>query len=207
MARVHAMDVPIKKTGNWVFDTFDKFYEISENLFDLKTLYEESNCPTLQTKNLSQEIKWIKQVVLECDSPINFTHVDFRGSNIMVTETNGIVLCDLEYSCYGFRGVDFGSIFVEWGHNIEDFIKPLNFVDDKKFLPFIESYIEESVKLRGNEFIEDKRNSIEHILKEGKVFSLVSLMFFVLISLKSNESIIADIPFDKKKSMVYHFKC
>ena len=136
---------------------------------------------------MTEEINWLKQVIIDCDSPINFSHVDFRGPNIMVTETDGIVLCDFEYSCYGFRGADFGTIFNEWGRPLQDFMKPPTFVDDTTLKPFIETYIEESVKLRGHTFNEDKRNSLEHILKEGKVFSLMSQMFFVLITLKSNE--------------------
>ena len=41
LAQVHSMDVPIKKIGNWIFETFDNFYKTAENLFDLNALFEQ----------------------------------------------------------------------------------------------------------------------------------------------------------------------
>jgi choline/ethanolamine kinase len=122
LARVHAMDVPIKKTGNWVFETFDSFYEIAYQKFPINQLIEECNCETLKKHDLKKEIQWLKNCVKETNSPIVFCHNDFRGSNIMVTDPNNnnigdkkdrITLCDFEYSSYGYRGYDFGCIFSE----------------------------------------------------------------------------------------------
>lgn len=203
MARIHAMEVPIKKTGNWLFETYDNFYQTASKLFDLDQLYKDANCQTLMEHDLPQEIDWLKKAVLAVDSPITFTHIDFRGSNIMVTEPDDeIILCDLEYSCYGFRGFDFGSLFYEWGKEFLEWFKHFDFPTDQQITPFIDSYIEESVKQRGKEFSEDPRNSVQHILKETKVFALCNLMFFVLMNLRQDSSIIDDIPFDKLATTV-----
>jgi len=204
------MNVPIKKTGNWIFDTFDNSYELAKERFDLKELYEKYNCQTLNKYDLEQEIQWLKERVLETNSPTLFCHNDFRVNNIMVIESDNqnkndinekIVLCDFEYSSYSFRGVDFGTIFALWGKNWADFFKSHDFPDDSLIKPFISAYIEESIKLHGKEFSENKLNSMEQILREVKVFALVSEMFLVTMILKSNESL-DDKPFDKSQPMV-----
>ncbi|XP_054157302.1 choline/ethanolamine kinase-like [Oppia nitens] len=203
LAQIHAMDVPIKKSNNWIFETFDRSYEEANNLFDLKALYDECNCQTLKGHELIDEIQWLKDTITSLDSPIAFTHVDFRGSNIMVTDEDGIILCDFEYSCYDYRGCDFGTLFAEWGKNFLDFLKPQDFPNDEIFKPFIDIYINEMTRLKGNVFTDDKRNTFEHILKEGKVFALASNMFFIVMTLKQNESVIPDITFDKNQEMKF----
>ena len=202
LAKIHSMDVPIKKSSNWTFHFFDTSYKVANERFDLNSLYEECNCETLKAKDLKEELENLKQLIIKADSPKTFTHVDFRGSNIMLTETDGMVLCDFEYSCNDFRGVDFGTLFTEWGREIGTYLDPWKFTDDHTIKPFIDSYIDESTKLFGEEFASDPRNSFEHILRETKVFSLVGIMFFVLFSLKIKDSVIEDFPFDKKKTMV-----
>ncbi|XP_054156456.1 choline/ethanolamine kinase-like [Oppia nitens] len=198
LAQIHAMDVPIKKSGNWVFETFDNSYDEANRLFDLKSLYDECNCQTFKAHDLNDEIQWIKDKITELDSPIVFTHVDFRGSNIMVTDENDLILCDFEYSCYGYRGYDFGTLFAEWGKNFFDFLKAQNFPNDNTIKPFIDVYIEEMIRLKGKTFTDDKRNTFEHILKEIKLFTLAANMFVITLSIKSNESVFVDRPFDKK---------
>ena len=202
LAQFHSLDVPIKRSGNWVFDFIDNNYSEANKLFDLNALYSECNCITLKTYDLLTELEWLKRTVTEVDSPVMFTHSDFRSSNIMVTESDGIVICDYEYSCYSYRGCDFGTIFADWGQSWEEVKTVQEFASDHTLKPFIDAYINELIKLNGEKFREDQRNSVQHILKEGKVFALVSYMFFILLTLKANESVFANIPFDKKKQMV-----
>ncbi len=210
LAQVHAMDVPIKKTGNWIFETFDSFYEIAYQKFPINEFIEECNCETLKKYDLKEEIEWLKNCVKETNSPIVFCHNDFRGSNIMVTDPNNnnigdkkdrITFCDFEYSSYGYRGVDFGTIFAEWGRSWNDFMKLHHFPNDSTIMTFIEEYVSESVKILGKEYSTNELNSLEQLLKEVKVFVLVSNMFFVTFIIKSDEGM-ESIPFDRKKNMV-----
>ncbi len=187
-------------------EKIDNFFELTHQRFNFNQMLDQYNCETLKKYDLKQEIVWLKKCVLNTNSPIVFCHNDFRGSNIMVTESNNnndkIILCDFEYSSYGFRGVDFGTIFAEWGKSWSDLLKPHHFPDDSLIKPFILTYIEESVKIHGKEYSENKFNSVEQILKEVKVFTLVSNMFNVTIILKFDESL-DDRPFNKKQSMVW----
>ena len=196
------MDVPIKKTGNWLFDFYDHNYKLANDRFNLKQLIEDSKCQTLKTYDIGQELEWLKKSLIQLESPHLFSHVDFRSSNVMITESDGMILCDFEYSCYGYRGFDFGSMFYEWGQVWGKWSASQDFATDDTIKPFIDSYIEESVKLKGKQFSENRSNSFENILKEVKLFSLAACMWTVVFHLPMNESIITEIPFNKIESMV-----
>ncbi|CAG2116731.1 unnamed protein product [Medioppia subpectinata] len=202
LAGIHTTVVPIKKTQNWIFDHFEDSYNKAYKMFDINALIDECNCETLKTHDLKEEIQWIKDLITESDSPVTFTHIDFRGHNIMVTESDGLVICDFEYGCYGCRGFDFGSLFVGWGRNCHQHLRYVKFPDDNTIRPFIDSYIKESTKILGIRFTNDIRNTFQHILKETKVFTLVTTMFLVLYLLNVNELTNNNRPFDKKKMMV-----
>ena len=199
------MQVPIKRTGNWINNNFEKWIKEAYDRFDIDKIIDEYNCETLKKYKIKQELDWLLKTVAELDSPVTFTHVDFRGSNIMVTEPDDrILLCDFEYSGYGYRGSDFGTIFAEWNGRVwADFTTLHDFPEDNQIIPFLESYVEESSRLLGESFAKDKRNSFDHLLKEVKLFSLVSNMFFVLLTLKTNKNIRDPTKtFDKRTTMV-----
>ncbi|XP_054157294.1 choline/ethanolamine kinase-like [Oppia nitens] len=125
LARIHTMDV--------------------SQQFDLPALIDECQCETLKQYDIKQELDWLKGVIIKSKSPIVFNHVDFRGSNIMITENDGLILCDFEYSAYGYRGFDFGTIYVEWGRDMHlDYFSGITqLAADSDFKPFIKSYIQE----------------------------------------------------------------
>ncbi|CAG2181819.1 unnamed protein product, partial [Oppiella nova] len=125
LAAVHAMKVPIKVNTNWIFDDFPKFYETGYKKFPINQMIDELNCETLKKHDLKEEMQWLFNAITKSKCPIVFSHHDFRGSNIMITEPNDeIILCDFESSSYGYRGSDFGSIALEWGRDSSEFGKP-----------------------------------------------------------------------------------
>ena len=202
LARIHAMDVPLKRTGSLLFDFFDDTYRVGNESFDLKALIDESHSQTLKDYDVGQELEWVKKIILDLNPVQTFVHGDYRGANILITESDGIVICDFDLSSYGYRGFDFGTIFCELGRQWGQWEDPHQFPNEQTFKVFINSYIEESVKLKGKQFIEDNRNSFENILKEIKVFTLVGYIWIVMFLLAKNESIIPGVPFDKLQLMV-----
>ncbi|CAG2178421.1 unnamed protein product, partial [Oppiella nova] len=172
LAAIHSLEVPLKLSHNWIADSYDHFFHLSKQRFDLNSMFNEYDLETLKTHDLSEEIQWMKELILATDSPVTFAHNDFSENNIMVTKSNDIVVCDYEYSCRGYRGYDFGSLLLVWRRNACEIRKPHEFPDDHTLRQLIEPYIEESVKLNGNEFLKDKRNSVESMLREVKVFTV-----------------------------------
>ena len=197
LAQFHAMEVPIIKTGNWLFNNYDKSLKSAKERFDLKQLFEETNCQTLMSYDLEREVEWVKRAVLDIQSPYVFNQTDFSCPNILVTESDGIVLIDFEYSCYSFRGHDLGCIFSQWERSSETADQPFQFPDDHIIKPFIESYIEESAKVKGKQYTEDNNNSFEKIVKESKVFGLTAFLSYTFSILLKDKSFS-----DKKGTMV-----
>ncbi|CAG2102429.1 unnamed protein product [Medioppia subpectinata] len=203
LAKLHSLDVPIKLDNKWLFEYLDGFYEMAFKEFPINDMIEEYNCQTLKKHDLKAEIEWLKSAIIGAKSPIVFSHIDFRGSNIMVTEPNDeIILCDLEYSGYGFRGFDFGTILVEWGRGFGDYNTLTTFPDNTVTEPLIKAYIEESVQIFGEEFGKNEINSYDHILKEAKVFSLAAFMWLILFCLKNDENG-GGLPLNKQVMMVF----
>ncbi|XP_054157293.1 choline/ethanolamine kinase-like [Oppia nitens] len=203
LARIHTMDVPNNRSKNWLFDYFDSYYEKANQLYNIPALIDEYQCETLKQYDIKQELDWLKDMIIKSKSPIVFNHVDFRGSNIMITENDGLVLCDFEYSAYGYRGFDFGTIYLEWGTDpllvYSNGITEL--AADTEFEPFIKSYFQEMVGIYGDKFATDPRNTVDAMLKEIKLFSLVAYMFIVIFTLQQTESVVNGNPYDKKYEM------
>ena len=201
------MDVPIKKNTNWIVDFFDSAYEEAFNKFPIKDLINELNLETLKKYDLKEEIQWLKKTLEDIGSPNVFSHIDFRGSNIMIVEPNDqIILCDFEYSSYGYRGFDFGSIAVEWNRHIDELFKAENFLEkypnDNQIKTILKPYIEESERIFGKKWSEDRINSMDQLVKEVKLFSMVANMFIVLFAIKNDEKDEKAFPMDKKIMMV-----
>ncbi|CAG2121610.1 unnamed protein product, partial [Medioppia subpectinata] len=81
LARIHAMDVPVKRK-HWFFTTAYNWYNIIENDPKTQTLVNELNLNALKTHSLKAELDFVKQLVDKCDSPLVFCHNDFRSVNI-----------------------------------------------------------------------------------------------------------------------------
>ena len=110
LARIHCLDVPVKKNTNWKTKLMEKSLDEAFKKFPLEKEIEQFNCETLKNNDLRAEMKWCEGVLAKVNSPIILCHNDFRSSNLMVTEPNNeLVVCDFEYGGYGHRGGTLGS--------------------------------------------------------------------------------------------------
>ncbi|XP_054157317.1 choline kinase A2-like [Oppia nitens] len=189
LARIHAMDVPIKRT-NTRLDRIDEWYRFAfEGNFDIKAIFEANNCQTLLNADIKSEIDFIKDVIVKADSPIVFNHCDYRSSNLLVTEsadkTDGpIVVCDFEYGSYGFRGFDFKSLIQEWGRKPFDYSVDGLPLEDSVLRPLVEIYVNECEKIFGKQFTANEINSVDHIINEINLLHLFSLLFLTIFFIK-----------------------
>ena len=203
MAKIHSLSAPIKKDPNWLYDIMFRFYDVGQKKHPLKQHYEEYNLETLKNNDLKVEIDWIKGVIESSGSPVVFTHNDYRSSNLMITEPNDdLVVCDYDISGYGYRGFDFVSLMSEWGRPQFDMSPREGLpVKDSDYRPMIEIYVKEMERINGKSYSENKINSVDHILKEIKIFLLFSNIFGTVWWLKIDEKD-DDLMFNKKVLMV-----
>ena len=208
MARLHSMQVPINRNTGWLLDTIDKNVENAYNEFPIEKMINEYELTTFKTIELNEQLEWLRHTIKSMDSPICFSHNDFRGNNIMVSKEYDlnsnfkecILFCDFEVSGYGYRGADFGTLFAEWNRKDRAYREIQDFPNDSTIEPFIDEYIRESVCIYGNQYLNDKRNTFEHILKEVKVFTLVSYMVMLTSCLAIQDY--KQMGIDKKDLMV-----
>ena len=203
LARIHSMDVPVKKNTNWVERLLDRSYKEAFEKFDIEKEIHDYNCEALKNNDLMAEMQWIKGVLKKANSPVVFTHNDYRSSNLLITEPNNeLVVCDFEYGGYGHRGHDFLNIMREWGRNPFDFKDMANLPpEDSLFRPFIEIYVEECIRISGKSYSENEINSVDHILKEAKIYLLNGTLFFTIFLLKNDENN-DELPTNRRVSMV-----
>ncbi|CAG2174543.1 unnamed protein product [Oppiella nova] len=171
LSQWHAMDVPVKRR-HWLSEMFDHFYDMCEQNIPFKELAQELNCETFVRYDLKGEKEFIKDLITRTDSPMVFTHNDFRSSNILIVEDRDeseaqVVFCDFDGSGYGYRGQDFGSIMFEWGRTWDSMQDLHTFPDDTTIILIIECYNRESERIYGTEYSANPRNSVKQMLIEN----------------------------------------
>ncbi|CAG2166894.1 unnamed protein product [Oppiella nova] len=197
IARVHALDVPLPKK-HWIFREMDlnceeayrrpAINEMIEGLncetiksHDLKAevqpaineMIEGLNCETIKSHDLKAEVQWLKDMSVKIDSPLVFSHNDLFSSNVLVLDNetasgDQLVICDYEYSSYGFRGMDLGTIINEWGRLRTDILTVHTFADDSTIKQLLQYYVSENEIIFGKSWSQNGMNSTEQLLKEVK---------------------------------------
>ncbi|XP_011138554.1 choline/ethanolamine kinase isoform X3 [Harpegnathos saltator] len=138
--------------------------------------------------------KWLKTLVLQQKLPVVFCHNDMQEGNILLRENMQkpeLVVIDFEYCSYNYQGFDIANHFVEWQYNYTTpnypfFHELLNAGPTREQkLNFIRSYL----RALGKEGAAEE----ERIMKEMKMFSLASHLFWGLWSIINVK--ISQIPF------------
>ena len=184
LARIHYTKVPTKKKLR-LFKQIRTDVKEAYERFPIGQLIDELKLDCLKENDLLKEIDFIEKVVLKLNPKIVFIHNDFRNRNILVKEKNNeqdkLTICDFEYGHYGYRGSDLGFLFGAWGQH--KFVLEPEFVSDDVMEQFLQYYNEECIKINGQQYLKDERNTIENLIREAEVFylsfTLLSVTFFL----------------------------
>ncbi|XP_054157311.1 uncharacterized protein LOC128955663 [Oppia nitens] len=203
LARIHAMDVPINRTFNWLTTELNDIYKLAfEGSIDIKAMSEKYNCEALMTADMKNEVQFINELIVKANSPIVFIHCDYRSSNLLITESvdksdGPLVVCDFEYASYGYRAYDFMPLLQEWGRNQLNLNVDGIPLEESISRPLIEIYVDECHRIYGEEYSANAINTVDHILHEIKIFYVIYQFFMTLICLKmdlNNNAILKNLP-------------
>jgi len=190
LARFHSLQVPLSKK-NHLHQSIVDLHARAYKKYPIDQLIAEMKLETLANNDLISEFEFIKKLMIKTDSPVVFVHNDFRNRNLLVKDEGGIegdmiVVCDFEYANYTYRAYDFGTLFSKaWGGMA---LKRKPLVADEVMRPFFEEYIDEMIRIHGREkYLSDKRNTVERMLLEVKVFHLIPIMFACVFFLQADE--------------------
>jgi thiamine kinase-like enzyme len=189
LARFHSIKAPLPKQNLTLFNFRDSYRKAFVKHPDLKQQLVDLKLELLQKTDIIAELDWLERVTKAMDCPVGFIHHDYKNMNLLVKNEsdspgNNIVVCDFEYACYGYRGIDFGILFSNWG--MQGFQK--HHLPSKEVLSgFLNEYIKESVKIHGEKFARNASNSVERMIKEVHVFHLAMCVFRIAIFLGIEE--------------------
>lgn len=200
LARINHLNVPIRKDSNLLFEDMKGSIEFAYEHCKVNELAEELDLKSLKAVNVLTEYHALMNQIVALNAPVVFCHNDYRGSNLLVTEDNKILACDLEYGGMGTRGYDFASILTEWGKkDLMDM--PAALSDETVITNLVKMYIEECDKIVPG-YSKAPENSLAAHLNELRLMLLANTLFFISLMMKQQESIIPTMVFDAKKQMV-----
>ncbi|XP_034233872.1 choline/ethanolamine kinase isoform X3 [Thrips palmi] len=130
MAEIHAMNVPISKEPNWLWDTMNRW--LQNAMVTLKdpaphtTPRNAHIIANIAKLDLAAEVKWLKKFLTRVNSPVVFSHNDMQEGNILLVKDcipTRLVLIDFEYCSYNYRAFDLANHFLEWTYDytLEEF--------------------------------------------------------------------------------------
>ena len=186
LAAIHCLEVPIEKDPNWLQDFADIRCKNAFKKFPIEEEILKYNCETLKAHDLKDELNFIKNVIERVNSPVVFTHNDYRSLNLMITEPNDeLIVCDFDISCYGYRGNDFVYLIRDWRPRDESY-KVMEGIpcEDSVLSPLLHIYLKEMQRIVGKDYFENEINSVEHLIREVKVFSLFQILVTCVYTLK-----------------------
>nr|XP_046913632.1 LOW QUALITY PROTEIN: probable ethanolamine kinase A [Dermatophagoides farinae] len=125
--------------------------------------------------DMESDREFLKKLINKVDSPLLFSHNDLNRQNRLVKfDDNGqkqIYFIDLDFTNYGWRGLDLGRYFSNYRHH-DDMFGNEGFPDDQQMNLFLDEYRCELSKHHSSEWLKDERNSLEHLRDEAKIFTL-----------------------------------
>ena len=191
LARFHAMKPPLPRNHDLITTFFtSSAKKLKESAEKYNKLFESYECKALLDCDMSSEVNWILESIPTFESPIVFSHNDFRFRNQMITEDKEVVLGDFEMSSYYCRGFDLAALFYKTDTN-EEVIKE-----------FITQYLKEGNRIFGKTYSDNATNSVDHILQELKQFTMVYSLFMANLFLHND---ILHMHFNEKTCMVSHY--
>ncbi|XP_076805139.1 choline/ethanolamine kinase-like isoform X2 [Clavelina lepadiformis] len=201
LSEYHRLVMPVKKDPTFIMSKMFKYLEKSKNVH-FSDSYKESLYLQFMQHDVSEEVQFVKRMVLQMQPVVVFCHNDAQEGNLLCADDNNrqnpVQMIDFEYSSYNYRGFDIGNHFCEWMYDYSHpswpfySYKPENFPTREQQLIFVDSYLEsmyKAVPSRKN----DSRWSREFVLKEADRLVLLSHIFWALWSIVQAQ--ISDIGF------------
>ncbi len=203
LARVHHLQVPIRKEHSTFFSQTAAHLEGVLSDDRAEKLIEKNNLKVLSVEGVKKEYEELQQRVKDARVKTVFCYNDFRGSNILVsnTEPGKIVFTDLEYAGYGSRGMDICIYMHEWGKPSLSDMENRALAPDEVIRHFLSLYLE-GVDLVKPGYSKRPGNGVEDILKEVKIATLQMGLFSVLMMMNMRKSIIDLVPYNPDGLMV-----
>lgn len=184
MAKLHSLEVPsyFKDREPFLWLKIDKLLENVPTSFpDPET--QRSFCSYIgSVENLRKEINWVKDLLVNCKSPIVLCHNDIHSANLIYNdETGDMKLVDFEYTGPNYLAFDIADHFCEFaGVENVDYRK---FPEEDVRKQWIRVYLEEVQKLHGENEAEISDRKVQEVCDDVNKLVLGCHLFWIVWSL------------------------
>jgi ethanolamine kinase len=138
---------------------------------------------------LGAELDQLEALVASLRSPVVFCHNDALAFNFIMQPDGALLLCDVEYGGYNYRGFDVGNHWCEWtGFELD--ITRFPDVDQQRL--WCQYYLDAVRTI--DAAAPNAHTSIEALRREGQFFTLMSELFWIAWALLQAE--VSEIDFD-----------
>lgn len=197
--------MPIRKDSTWLLRIIREWIEFAYEKLQVRHFVEQFDLDAFKCRDLLEELVDFERYYGEANSPPAFSHIDFRGSNILVEDSSlesqvKLSVVDMEHCAFAPRAFDMATFLTEWGKELFDF-ENLGMPEDAVIEHYVNLYVEACTQLVPG-YADKPENRPELIFREVKFFILVNIMFFIALSIKQEESVIIAVPFNPLIKMV-----
>lgn len=186
LARVNNLNVPISKR-NRLIDQIETMiedgYKSQEMVNHIRLLPNDS---VFKSCDLREEVKYLKKVGAQLNAPVVFCHNDLLGSNILIVKAGEVLLIDLEYCAYGFRGIDLAMLLNQYEREPFEYLD-VSLPEDAVIEQYLNYYIEACNEIVPG-YSDKPENSLKRHVDEVKVATLNYLMILMAFFLSQKES-------------------
>jgi len=209
LAYFHSLTMPISKKRIWLYDNLKHYYDAK--LKPVIELMENGNRlpENIKLFDWRRELSWLTKCVYDIESPIVFSHNDFRAANILIrpdtekfTHDNELVFVDFDYNCYGPRGYDLAQFTTIPMYTISltdgDLVVDTNlYPNEEKRRQICQLYLDgiKNYSTDGAKKISTDKDNVDHLMKEIAIFTVVLYMngLMVLIVMANNVDLMVNL--------------
>ena len=184
MAKLHSLTIPsyFKDRKPFLWLKMDQLLENVPTSFSDPDAQRSFLDSVGSIGNLRKEIKWVKELLVDCKSPIVLCHNDIHSANIIYDEETGdMKLVDYEYTGPNYFVFDIADHFCKFAgvENVDYNKYPKEDVQKR----WVRMYLEEGQHLRGEKEFEISEKSVLEICADVRKLVLGCHLFWIVWSL------------------------
>lgn len=184
MAKLHSLEVPsyFRDREPFLWRKMDQLLENVPTSFpdpdDQKSFLNSIG----SIENLRKEIRWVKELLVDCKSPIVLCHNDIHSANIIYDEETGdMKLVDYEYTGPNYFSFDIADHFCEFaGVDNVDYSK---YPEEDVQKRWVRMYLEEVQNLRGEKKAEIGDSAVQDVCEDVRKLVLGCHLLWTVWSL------------------------
>lgn len=188
MARVHALQLPLRKPAYHFIDVLRQMYAGLQS--HLSYFDDDEMLRPIAGHDYQSLMDWMAPLLSFRHNRMVFMNWDPHFGNLAVLNRPAaqqlkVMMFDFEVASYNIRGKDLGNFLISRSGFVPDVRTDRRIESNEEFFPFLQAYVDECDKLmpvvdRGGS------DSLDHLMMEALLGGIVALLYYLFFQLKVN---------------------